>query len=932
MRGLTTVTLALAGLAAHAIAHSTPPPLAQRRKTLGFGPVLPHARFETLPPSTAGFAPVEPFHVARDFLDQFADPALGRAYVIRSDSYTDRNTGVTHVYARQIIGGIEVADAHINLNIKDGRVLSFGDSFFPGGAPAFVVDNESVHPHAVYCSQLRDALLTHQALLVETDIEGQDAFADDYHKTLEGVATLTHLYDSNCAVMSLPPTSYTGTHPQVDMDPRRALLEFMAAALPKSHPAFEGVLENPGQYVEGIGMVPETHLLGDHATVGMVLSGVPGTIGDVKARVTWVQVPKEDGSVKLELVHRFEVEMQDNWYEATVTAALPHRIISVVDWASDSPMPPINKEQLPPLDAFVPPGTYFSSVGPAPKTKPRLGKAVADLRKGKSESAFAPIPKKYPAPPKGRPAQYSVFPWGTNDPEEAVLRRERSEGTEGSTHTLSYGRSLVPELGDTYASPAGWHTLPYANDPSIDEDGLRRAKAEGAFWHKSNATWGNNVFAQENWDGRYQWIYNHRAEISSYPDDSSSSYSFHYDPVPLHDEDAEMEQARAYIDATVTQLFYTSNMFHDLVYRYGFTEEAGNFQQYNFGRGGAGEDAVIANAQDGSGFNNANFMTPPDGQNGRCRMYLWNTASPYRDGDMEAGIVIHELSHGLSTRLTGGPENSGCLGWGESGGMGEGWGDFIATTVRSTSNYSDYPMGSWASNRAKGIRNFPYSIAREVNPSTYVTLDKPGYWGVHAIGEVWAEMLWVVSQKLIEKHGFSTTLLPPVPNEDGSMPPNDFYLSQTLNEHGKPRPLVPKHGNTLFLQLVIEGMKLQPCSPTFFDARKAILEADKILTGGENQCEIWEGFAERGLGVDAKVVGQTPWGGGARTDGRSKPRGLCSESDPKQPPSREPTPKPDPGPGDDDECGPFGWCWPWKGKDGQWRLPKIPGWPWSYDY
>lgn len=105
---------------------------------------------------------------------------------------------------------------------------------------------------------------------------------------------------------------------------------------------------------------------------------------------------------------------------------------------------------------------------------------------------------------------------------------------------------------------------------------------------------------------------------------------------------------------------------------------SGNFQQYNFGRGGAQNDAVIANAQDGSGYNNANFMTPPDGTNGRMRMYLWNTALPYRDGDFEAGIVIHELSHGLSTRLTGGPANSGCLGWGESGGMGEGWGGWFS--------------------------------------------------------------------------------------------------------------------------------------------------------------------------------------------------------------------------------------------------------------
>ncbi|KAJ7212043.1 hypothetical protein GGX14DRAFT_621454 [Mycena pura] len=38
--------------------------------------------------------------------------------------------------------------------------------------------------------------------------------------------------------------------------------------------------------------------------------------------------------------------------------------------------------------------------------------------------------------------------------------------------------------------------------------------------------------------------------------------------------------------------------------------------------------------------------SPPDGQNRRMRMYLWNTALPYRGGDCEAGIVLHELSHG----------------------------------------------------------------------------------------------------------------------------------------------------------------------------------------------------------------------------------------------------------------------------------------------
>ena len=31
--------------------------------------------------------------------------------------------------------------------------------------------------------------------------------------------------------------------------------------------------------------------------------------------------------------------MEHNWYETTVTTSIPHRIIGVVDWASDSPTP-----------------------------------------------------------------------------------------------------------------------------------------------------------------------------------------------------------------------------------------------------------------------------------------------------------------------------------------------------------------------------------------------------------------------------------------------------------------------------------------------------------------------------------------------------------------------------------------------------------------
>jgi extracellular elastinolytic metalloproteinase len=76
----------------------------------------------------------------------------------------------------------------------------------------------------------------------------------------------------------------------------------------------------------------------------------------------------------------------------------------------------------------------------------------------------------------------------------------------------------------------------------------------------------------------------------------------------------------------------------------------------------------------------------------------------------------------------------------------------------------------------------------------------------------------------------------------------------------------------------VNAMKLQPCRPSFFDARDAIIQADKVLTGGVNTCLIWKAFAERGLGMDAKVVGQTPWGGGIRTNGFQLPARVCKQT------------------------------------------------------
>ena len=107
-----------------------------------------------------------------------------------------------------------------------------------------------------------------------------------------------------------------------------------------------------------------------------------------------------------------------------------------------------------------------------------------------------------------------------------------------------------------------------------------------------------------------------------------------------------MTPPSSYRDASITQLFYTTNVYHDVLYILGFTEKAGNFQINNWNKGGVGGDYAILNSQDGSGVNNANFATPPDGQPGRMRMYTWNASIPERDGCFEAGIVIHEYTHG----------------------------------------------------------------------------------------------------------------------------------------------------------------------------------------------------------------------------------------------------------------------------------------------
>jgi uncharacterized repeat protein (TIGR01451 family) len=88
----------------------------------------------------------------------------------------------------------------------------------------------------------------------------------------------------------------------------------------------------------------------------------------------------------------------------------------------------------------------------------------------------------------------------------------------------------------------------------------------------------------------------------------------------------------------IQQLFYNINFLHDWYYDTGFNEAAGNAQDNNFGRGGLGNDSIKGQAQDFSGFSNANMLTPADGGRPRMRMYVF--PSPANNVEIQAPTAI----------------------------------------------------------------------------------------------------------------------------------------------------------------------------------------------------------------------------------------------------------------------------------------------------
>lgn len=191
---------------------------------------------------------------------------------------------------------------------------------------------------------------------------------------------------------------------------------------------------------------------------------------------------------------------------------------------------------------------------------------------------------------------------------------------------------------------------------------------------------------------------------------------------------------RANADAAVTNLFYVCNHYHDRLYGLGFDEAAKNFQQDNLGNGGVAGDRVFAAAQDISfpSPNNATFGTSgSDGTSAQMQMFLWNGPNPERDGSFDSDVIFHEFSHGLSIRLS-----DGTVFGEQSGGMGEGWGDYFGISLNAQpgddpdgaytmGGYSTYLLNGSSQNYYFGIRRFPYSTLHAISPLTYADTD-PG--------------------------------------------------------------------------------------------------------------------------------------------------------------------------------------------------------------
>jgi extracellular elastinolytic metalloproteinase len=266
-------------------------------------------------------------------------------------------------------------------------------------------------------------------------------------------------------------------------------------------------------------------------------------------------------------------------------------------------------------------------------------------------------------------------------------------------------------------------------------------------------------------------------------------------------------------DGLVVNLFGLCGSMHDALYLLGFREADGNLQSDNLGRGGRASDALLARVHPGPVWGTANMGTPPDGRAPTMNMGL--VQSTGRHTALDSDVVYHEYTHGLTNRLVGGALDDSSLDDVQSGGMGEGWSDYLACTL-----LGKIVVGDWVVNDSAGIRQFPYD---EQFPDNFGDLGTGRYVddNIHDIGEIWCATLMSLSRRL------------------------DTWTCA---------------------QIVVDALKLTAGNPSFLAARDAILLASRhyAQARGDSQAEAdafvhsaWEVFARYGMGPDAKTNGPT---------------------------------------------------------------------------
>jgi subtilisin-like proprotein convertase family protein len=448
--------------------------------------------------------------------------------------------------------------------------------------------------------------------------------------------------------------------------------------------------------------------------------------------------------------------------------------------------------------------------------------------------------KKLEARASTEEARFSVYAQPSGIPADSPAPASPTTAVPGSGQQFpSISRTIVSMLAsqDPVASPDGW----------IPDGG--------------ETTTGNNVDAyldrngddapdpgSLDVDGRPRGI---RDAQSNRRDFLGSSGQVRYDYTPApdgNDPDAGDEPSlEAFQRGVVTQLFYTSNWFHDRFYALGFDEVAGNYQSDNFGRGGLGADPVLMEAQvlADSVVDFGAITTPaPDGISAVVRIGQSATPTPDRDGSLDAGVVFHELAHTVTTRMIG---DSAGLNWNPGGGMGEGWSNFYSLALLNpgptddpdgryvVSPYRTYRSPTtYTDNYVYGYGRFPYSTDNAINPLTWadaddITVDLSGgippcplgfevfgAFEVHMLGEIWGLSLWEVRSRIIAANGGDVAA-----------------------------------GNEVMLEIVTDALKMTPIDPTFIQGRDAVLDADCAANACANEESIWGGFADRGLGYGA---------------------------------------------------------------------------------